>query len=498
MVSPAAAPRPGSRPTRSPRARSARSNPLVAWVLVVGLGVVTLVGIGAGKGEALKYLYPAAALAVGLVLYRGHPEFYLGFVWWLWFVTPLVRRLVDYREGYDPLNPVLLAPVVVTALSLVSVLRYLPRLKQRSLVALFPIIASLIYAYPIGLQTTGVGAATYSFLQWIVPVAFGFHLATDPSRYTGYRATTHRVFIWAAFGLGLYGVWQFIDPPAWDRYWMFNTDMITIGQPVPFEVRVFSTVNSPTPFAMVMLAGLLMLLESRTVVHVVIGLPAYLAFLLSLVRTAWGGWVIGVGTYATYLGPRARFRISAMMVLLALGVGFLTASPLGERVQRRFVTFGNLAEDRSLAQRDASFEDIVGLIRDEPLGRGLGATGSAKRLAIGGTATFDNGLLNIFFSLGWAGGLLYLGGTLVLLGGVLRRFEPRSDPIPKVARAVGFATLAALASLNTLVGVSGVIFWGFLGLSISARTWYRAGAPSAVELAEARAPGAPGLAHAGR
>jgi hypothetical protein len=316
-------------------------------------------------------------------------------------------------------------------------------------------------------------------LQWIVPIAFGFHLATDPSRYPTYRATTHRVFTWAAFGLGLYGVWQFISLPEWDSYWMVNTDMGSIGRPFPFEVRVFSTVNSPTPFAMVMLAGLLMLLESAAVVHVAIGLPAYLAFLLSLVRTAWGGWLIGVGTYAKYLGPRARFRIFAMIGLLALGVGLLTTLPVGGRIERRFQTFTNLAEDRSLAARDASFGDILGLIRDEPFGRGLGATGSAKRLAVGGTATFDNGLLNVFFSLGWAGGLLYLGGTLVLLGGVLRSFEPRNDPIPKVARAVGCATLAALASLNTLVGVSGVIFWGFVGLSISARAWYRAAVPSA-------------------
>lgn len=489
----------GSRPTRRLRARTARPGRVVPWVLVVGFATLTLLGIEAGRGGALKYLYPAVALAVGLLLYHGHREFYIGYVWWLWFLTPLVRRLVDYRVGYDPLNPVLVAPVVVTALSLLSLLRHLSKVKRKSLVALVPIVASLIYAYPIGLRTTGVKAATYSLFQWIVPIAFGFHLATDASRYPTYRATTHRVFTWAAFGLGLYGVWQFIDPPPWDRYWMLNTDMVTIGRPLPFEVRVFSTLNSPTPFAMVMLAGLLMLLETGALVHASIGLPAYPAFLLSLVRTAWGGWLIGVGTYAAYLGPRAQFRIFAMIGLIALGVGALTASPLGGRIERRFETFTDLAGDRSLAAREASFGDILRLIRDEPLGRGLGATGSAKRLAIGGTATFDNGMLNVFFSLGWAGGLLYLGGTLVVLGGVLRRFEPRSDPIPKVARAVGFATLAALASLNTLTGVSGVVFWGFVGLSISARAWYRTALPSApVEFARSRLPGAPEYANARR
>jgi hypothetical protein len=114
------------------------------------------------------------------------------------------------------------------------------------------------------------------------------------------------------------------------------------------------------------------------------------------------------------------------------------------------------------------------LILDEPLGEGLGATGSSRRLASGQTITFDNGLLNLFFSLGWLGGVLYLGGAVTVLMGLVRRFEPRGDPIPKVARAVSFATFAALASFNTLVGVAGVLFWGFIGLSISARSWYRA------------------------
>ena len=175
-------------------------------------------------------------------------------------------------------------------------------------------------------------------------------------------------------------------------------------------------------------------------------------------------------------------------------------SPFGERIGRRFESFTSLGEDKSLAAREASSAVVLGWILDEPMGRGLGATGSAKRLATGGTATFDSGLLNIFFSLGWVGGLLYLGGTLVLLLGLLRRFEPRNDPIPKVARAVGFATFAALASLNTLVGASGVIFWGFIGLSISARGWYHAtDRPARAGYADPEAiVRAPGYAHARR
>jgi O-antigen ligase len=450
------------------------SRPMVSWVLVAVFGSVTLGALASGKAETLKYVYPALALGVAVALFYSHREFYVGYVWWLWFVTPLVRRLVDYRAGYDPLNPVLVAPALVTGVCLVSLIRHLPKVKRRSLAPLLPILAGLAYAYPLGVYNAGLQAATFGLLQWLAPIAFGFHLATDVSRYIPYLAITRRVFTWAAFALGLYGVWQYCSPLPWDRLWMFNSGMTTIGRPLPFEVRVFSTLNSPTPFAMVMVAGLLMLLETRPWVHVCMGLPAYFAFLLSLVRTAWGGWLIGVGVYATYLRPRAGLRVAAMLGLLVLAVAFLTSTPLGSRIERRLESFTMLGEDRSLAAREASSAVVLELILNEPLGRGLGATGSARRLATSSTITFDNGFLNVFFSLGWAGGLLYLAGTAVLLVGLLRRrFEPRSDPIPKVARAVGFATFATLSSLNTLTAASGVIFWGFLGLSLSARAWYR-------------------------
>lgn len=458
----------GLRPGRT------RSGSWGAWLLVGTFIGVTLLAILAGQVRALKYLYPAAALGVGLILYRSRPTFYFGFVWWLWFLSPLVRRLVDVRAGYDSMNPVLLAPVLVTGLSALTLLRHLPKLQRRSVAALAPILASLIYAYPFGLVNTGLQAATYGLLQWLVPVTFGFHLALDAPRYLEYQTAARRIFIAAAFVLGVYGVWQYISPQPWDRYWMVNAQMSTIGRPLPLEVRVFSTVNSPTPFAMVMLAGLLMLLPTRTGVHLGVGIPAYLAFLLSLVRTAWAGWVIGVGVYITYLRTPSRLRLFAIGGVLLVIVGALVASPLGERIDRRFQTFTSLEEDKSLAVREATAAMVMEMILTEPFGRGLGATGSAKRLATSGTETFDNGLLNLFFTLGWFGGLLYLGGTLMMLAGIMRRFEPREDPIPKVARAVSFATFAALASFNTLIGVSGVMLWGFVGLSIGAKSCYRA------------------------
>jgi O-antigen ligase len=439
---------------------------------MTAFGIGTLLAVLAGRTAPLKLVYPVGALAIGVVLFRYYPALYLGFLCWLWFLSPLVRRLIDYQLGYDSLNPVLAAPVLVTALSLLSLIRHLPKLGRSGLAPLVLPIVSLVYAYPLGIFNTGLSAATYSLFLWLTPIALGFHLAVDVGRYRQYQATIRRVFVWGALILGLYGVWQFIDPAQWDRYWMASSGMVSIGQPLPYEVRVFGTLNSPTPFAMVMLAGMMMLLDRRAPVHVAVGVPAYLAFLLSLVRTAWAGWVVGAGVYATYLPARRRLRLLIVLGTVALALALLASPPIEQGIERRFRSFSNLSEDRSLAARQESGAAVLGMIVEEPWGRGLGATGSAKRLATAGQETFDNGFLNVFLSLGWFGGVLYLTGTVLILVGLVRRFEPRTDPLPKAARALGIATFAALSSLNTLASVTGVMFWGFIGLAIAGRLHY--------------------------
>ena len=50
--------------------------------------------------DTLNYAYLAATLAVGALLYWRRPGLYIGFTWWLWFLTPEVRRLVDYQQGW--------------------------------------------------------------------------------------------------------------------------------------------------------------------------------------------------------------------------------------------------------------------------------------------------------------------------------------------------------------------------------------------------------------
>ena len=59
--------------------------------------------------------------------------------------------------------------------------------------------------------------------------------------------------------MGAYGVWQYMVAPAWDGFWIESTGLLTFGKPEPRQIRVFSTMHSNGPFAVTMMAALLLL-----------------------------------------------------------------------------------------------------------------------------------------------------------------------------------------------------------------------------------------------
>lgn len=463
--------------------RNRRGLSIGAWLLLSAFVAATLAGVVLDRGGWLVLGYPLGALGVGAVLFGVNPELHLGYTWWLWLVTPLVRRLVDFHVGWNPTNPILLAPLLVTGLAALSVVRHLPKLKLRSLLPFALVLSGILVAYPLGVVRAGPAAATYGLLQWTVPVCFGFHLAVHRDRYCAFRRTTQRAFTFGVLLLGVYGLWQYLSPQPWDASWMLNSQMVTIGQPEPRLVRVFSTMNSPTPFAMMMLAGLFTLFGARAGLQWLAGVPGYAAFLLSLVRTAWLGWILAVLIYGAYLARRHRLRVLAAGSVLGLMTFPLVASgSVQTAIATRLDSFSGLSEDVSYQERLQFYEGELKAMLFEPLGQGLGATGAATLLTDTGQGerNFDSGVLDVFRTLGWAGGAeLFFGGALAILIPMLHRRKRADDQFANAARAVSVALFAGMLSLNTMTGLIGVVFWGFAGLFLASRRYADAAAPSA-------------------
>jgi hypothetical protein len=415
-----------------------------------------------------NYLFPVIALGLGGWFYLTNPGLYFGFTWWLWFLTPFVRRFVDYEVGFfNQTSYIMLTPMLVTGLSLFSVLRYANRFQMRLYQPMALLFAALLYGYAVGIVRNGPFPATLALLEWVCPLLFAFHVLVHHRQYLTFRRVTRSVFTWGILIMGLYGIVQYFSPLPWDRFWMVESRMTTIGRPEPFEVRIFSTLNSPGPFAGILMVGLMVLFEARGLTARLAMAPGFVSFLLSLVRSAWGGFAVALGYAAARLHSRLRLRLLAV-----LGVGALLSMPLlmhsavSERVAPRVETLGRLGADHSFQARSALYSIAALNSVTEPIGRGFGSFGRAANFNEDGIASFDSGLMIIPFTLGWPGAALYVFGWAWLLFGILRLRSRDTDQFTVIAAAVTMGMVAQMVFSNQLTGVVGMVTWTFTALAV--------------------------------
>ena len=453
-------------------ARGGGLDSLLLWALA-GFVLALAALLALGRGHWVEYLYPAGGLGFGVLFYWRRKDWLVGLTMWLWMLSPMVRRIVDLEAGWNELSPVLVTPLAVTAISALTLPRRLHLLAQTGSFPMGLAMLAALLGYVIGLPSAGIVASTYAFGTWVIPIFFGLQLYLDWRSYPDYRHVITRVFSIAIPLLGLYGIWQFVNPPAWDRNWMVLSGMNSIGEPEPFLVRVFGTLNSPGTFSVFMLTGLLLLMavQASTLKRLTLA-PGYIAFLLCLVRSAWIGWVFGTGITFTFLPQRSRVRLlMGFAILTLLLIPVLAIEPIRDRVVDRFISFTDLSQDQSLEARAHFSAIILGAIADNPLGTGLGSTSGGARVGGVGVSVFDNGLLEIFYTLGWFAGLLFMIGSVSALLLALANGWRLPNLFERVLATVPMGIIPLLLSFNVLVGASGVLFWGIAGLSLAGSRW---------------------------
>ncbi len=462
----------------APREREARVTP--AWPVIVMFAVVIAVLLLADRPGIVRLAYPAGALAIGTWLYLRGPGGYMEFTWWLWHFSPGVRRIVDYQlGGWDPQNPMSLTPFLVSALALAGVLRRLPELRRLRFLPWGVAAVAVLYGYFLGLLRVGPMPATHALITWLVPLAFGLYIAVNWRQYHEAQAAMRRAFLIGSLVLAVYGIAQFVDPPAWDRIWMVSSGMYSVGRAFPYEVRVFSLVNAPLPFATILVAGLFIALSGHGLWRVASLTLGSIALLLSLVRSVWLAGLIGLLVYLAALPSRAARPLIAagMLTLGAIGLVSLAvpddiAGPTVVIVRDRLLTFKDISHDVSFKDRASFLDDIARVVVEEPLGHGLGSTGVSSTLGGGdGIRDFDNGILAVLYCLGWVAGGAFLAAALsVILLGMPRR-EPIEDVTAKAARAVAVTSLILAVGANVFEGVSAAVLWGFAGLVVASHQW---------------------------
>ena len=451
------------------------------WLPQALLWLVTAALIGAHQGTVLTLAFPLLAILTGLWLYFKSPARYVGFMWWLWFLSPEVRRLADWSKGaYTPTSLIQVAPLAVTMISGLSLLRYYPVLAQRRGLPVLLILAGLAYGLLIGVVSAGPLAAVYDLANWVYPILIGFHIMANSRQYPEYRHVIVSTFIWGMLVMGAYGLVQFFIMPAWDAMWMISSQMASQGDPVPYGVRVFSTMNSSGPFAFAMMGAMVFVMAAQHRVRWIAGALGFLAFALSLVRSTWGGWVIALAIQLVKSSNRVRVRILATAVLLGgLCVPLLAVGPVADRMQQRLQTLVNLNDDQSYAARNEFYATFAKTAFTDVQGEGLGATGTSTKLSseggdLGKYGNFDSGVMNIPFVLGWPGTLLYMSGILwLLMRAVLASFALRDDKYAGACLSLSLAVFAMLVFTNSLVGTGGLLLFMSIFSILSAAHWQK-------------------------
>ena len=450
---------------------------LAAWSAVATLTLYVTIAIAGGGGKTLTFTYPMGCLAVALFAYVRSPATYVGFVFWCWLLTPFLRRVFDLRFGYHPASLLLVGPVLATAVAGITLLRRAQSLRGTTYVPFLLALFALLYAYTVGLIQQPLVAATWDLLNWGGPLLFGLHLALEWRRFPRLRSVLTRVALWGIVVTAGYALYQFVHPPVWDRAWVINAEMFSVGVPVPFLIRVFSTMNAPGPFAAFLIFAVLIGLPAPQrwkFLALALGLTA---LLLTKTRSAWGAFLVGalVLQFRQPLRTLPRQWI-ALAVVLLLAAPAVTHPRVLKAVSGRAASLSKLDEDRSYHERLQITNYVVQHIKRNVTGEGLGQIGSAGKLGAtnGGkvrVTALDSGPLEVFSVMGWMGGALFSLAVLGMLFPIVSERRTRRDPVVNGAAAAVVALLTASLFGNVFNGVSGVMFWSAVGLATAGRTY---------------------------
>jgi putative inorganic carbon (hco3(-)) transporter len=452
----------------------------ILGMATIGVGLILPSGL-VQTTITLAVIVPAVALAL------AESPALVSYVVGVWAFAPGLRRYLDYQTGSFQ------AVSLISALPLLVSLTFLIAIAKRPIVQASRVYGSLLVFSVILLSSFVYGiihngsAALYDFLSYLAPLLSVLYFAARRPSESQCDAIIRQV-VMVGIVVSFYGWYQYIFMDPWDKLWMTHSGgMPSIGEPRPFEVRVFSTLNSPGSLSSFLcLTVVLSILDRRW--RGLLGLPGTLmlvsCFGLTMVRSEWfvGGLMILAYIIATPSKARVRFliRILAFVAVVGALVPFIPGS---SKIVQRVMTINALGSDHSLRARAAFSAGIASQVAVKPFGLGLGSTGVGTRLStgngnLGELAIFDNGYLSLVFTFGVIGA----GAIVIIIIGFAIMSLTSAGHLGSAGRfaRLGHASmiggLGLLPFSNCFTGIIGLCVWlpvgmwvGCLGRSILQR-----------------------------
>jgi hypothetical protein len=438
-----------------------------AWIILIGFIIFTILGI-LGAANFLRIGFPIGSLAVGVFLYQRNPLLYISFTWWLFFLTPLVRRLVDFRSGFQAEALILAAPFLVTAITIPRFIQYALRsypYRQEALPFVL-VLSAICYGFLIGLVNLGLDFKIMrTLIEWITPVSFGFFVFSNWRDYPSYKKVIQKTFFWGTLLMGIYGLVQFVSMPPWDSYWQEKVAEVTgyaNAQASEFGSAIWSTTNTNGTLAMFLMPGILLLFNSKSPLSTLTIVIGCLAILLTNARTSWILSLLALLILMGSLRSSLQIRIiliTSLVVLLTFPIANI--QPFSGMINSRLTSLSNVKEDTSANARTWQYESFFKEGLFEPIGSGISSINHP-----------DSGIINLIGEMGWLGSLPFLGGLILLFYNLFHYSKESHDVFMLVARAVSFSIVIS-PSGNMFTAQPAFIIWFFASISLAGYTYHR-------------------------
>lgn len=442
------------------RALASRAR-LALVALVLGTMVLSL-----GAGSVARPLFILGSAGVGYLAWREGTGRTIEVALTLYVFAPFLRRLVDVHAGFEPSGVMLLGPVLAILIPTLD-LRHLLVRRERTDHDLLPMLLvglCVTYGMLISAFAGQFGPLTTSALKIYSPLLYGMWLTRAAQRDPSVLDAAAQAFFVLGPIVGLYGIWQYVSPSDWDRFWMLNVSgtISVLGRPEPYQVRVFSLMNSPASFGTYAACSVLLFgFCRRGWQALVLALLVAPGLLVTYYRTAWISLVLGVGYCAMFGRTRERSALIALAIVVATMLAASNAE-FGAAVMDRLSTLtGSVSDDGSGKARLGQLFEVYRLVDSMAVGLGFASLATP----FNGVDAADGEIVTSIIAMGVFVGTVYLAALVWACLQALARVRRSRDPRVIVTGAVIVGMVAAIPLTSVTSGEIGLLLWMFVALA---------------------------------
>jgi hypothetical protein len=444
---------------------------LTARLGLASLVFITVAGVLSPASKLLIVLVPALSFFLALYLHRRLPGYYVALVCWLYFLIPLLRRLIEFRTESTKASLVMVSPFLACLAGLAIFRSGFSQILSSRLRTWLYVAAAVFYGALVGLLLNPLIAVVQDIFGWVSPICFGLYIYAQREHGRELLGSLRSSFLYGTLVMALYGLYQFFFLAPWDAFWMENSGLTSIGAPEPMLVRVFSTMNSPQTLADFLIGGVLLSIASPQRIRFLIMPLGLLAVGLTNSRSAWVCGLLAMVIMSVSFTPRQRMQMVVLLLVCVALVGVAFQVPeVNEMLTRRLETFSNLREDGSVNDRVASQQQAIAAFQSSPFGLGLGSDAHSKNdgpsygvppqsIEIG-----DNGIEQVLLSFGWCGSIIFFMG---FGGAVFACLRTSRDTELRALKALLIGMIFQIPVMGVFPGASGFLMWSAIGFCSS-------------------------------